>query len=902
MGAETPQKGASDGSRKMPDEPDADNTVIDPVAQERLRAAASFDPDKTVVDASAQAKLRTAGFDAKADSDKTVVSPMPQTPDTRDDRTIPDPYSRVNSANVQADNDKTIVNDGDRRPAPAALSSISAPASTATVTHTQFDTDQERTLSGYLPLPAAASLALPVGFKLHEYQILSVLGQGGFGITYLARDVNLNVRVAIKEYLPEDFAYRCTDTSVSAKLPEDQDFYQTGLDSFLEEARTLATFRHPNIVRVARFFEAHRTAYMVLEYERGESLKAWRKTHPDMPERELLTLMWPLLEGLAVVHESSVLHRDIKPDNIYVRDEDGSLVLLDFGAARQTEHAKVDQTGIFTPGYGPIEQYSGVERQGPWTDIYAFGATLFWLLTGKKPIEASLRTLEPDPQPSAEKLLEGKYSVEFLRAIDWALRPQPEQRPKDIVEFRNKLYAAHAASLGLEAALRAGEDGDSIDLKQDEGWAAVLTQPKLFKARITRFSRAISRPASWPIALKMTLAMVLTALLPMLITSYYNLNRSIETVSHGELRNLEQLAHSTAGRIAQLIGDSRNLANYLGTDDDFVAFLSLPNTAGKAAIRAKLEGLIKANPDVQLAMVMDREGDAIVSSDPAVMGRNFKFREYFKSAIEGRAHITGMVVGAVAGQAGVFYSNPVFDSDKKVVGAVVLRILGSSIGKMLVEVQQGKDRVPFLVDGDGVIIFHPDEKLLYKSLVPLPEAKLKKIIADKTFRRDQIDSINQPELAKAMVGSRRGGNISYTSSVSGADEIAGYAPVPGHNWVVGVSESREYFEAPLNKVFNTVLYSVVIVGLIFVLLSSLLARTIVRPIEELTAAAHALKSGDYDKATLAVRSTDEIGRLARTFNVMIDVLRQRERERGDKNAKARRKSDKLIDAIRKPER
>ena len=853
MGVETPPGGSAGAKGDSSAAADSDKTLIDPAAQELLRIAAMAESDKTVSDPDAQALLRASGHSSSADSDKTLANPVAKS------------GSRASDARTEIQS----------RDPPVGARESGFHGSISLATRQAGGASQ----AVYAPLPAADSVALPVGFKLFEYRIDNLLGQGGFGITYLAKDINLNVRVAIKEYLPEDFAYRCADRSVSAKLPEDQDFYQTGLDSFLEEARTLATFRHPNIVRVARFFEAHRTAYMVLEYERGESLKAWRKTHADVPERELLTLFWPLLEGLSVVHESGFLHRDIKPDNIYVRDEDGSLVLLDFGAARQTAHAQLDQTGIFTPGYGPIEQYSGVERQGPWTDIYALGATMFWLLTGKKPIEASLRNSDPDPQPSVEKMLEGKYSVEFLRAIDWALKVQPEDRPKDIVEFRNRLYAAHAASLGLEAALSAGDEGDQIELKQGEGWTVALTQPKVLKARLIRFGRGIARPASWPIAIKLTLAMVLTALLPMLITAYYNLNSSIAEVSRGELRNLEQLAQSTAGRVSQLIGDSRNLANYMGTDDDFVAFLNAPNEAGKVAIRAKLEGLVKANPDVQLAMVMNNEGVALVSSDPQVMGRNFKFREYFKSAMEGRTHMTGIVVGAVAGQAGVFYSNPVFNADKKIVGAVVLRILGSSIGKILVDVQQGQNRIPFLVDGDGIIIFHPNEKLLYKSLMPLPAAKLKEIIADQRFRRDKIESINQPELAKAMVGSRVGGNISYQSSISRADEIAGFSPVLGHNWVVGVSESREYFEAPLTKVFNTVLYSVVIVGFIFVLLAWLLARTIVKPIEELTAAAHALKGGDYDKATLTVRSTDEIGRLARTFNVMIDVLRQRERER-----------------------
>lgn len=839
MGAQTPPKDAADGAA---------------------------DPDKTLIDPSAQVRLAATG------DDKTVIDPnSPIHRGTTDatQQTVVDPNSPLHRAGAGGD-DTSGRSEGGPHSTPTTPSRSQSLTGSA---------------SAYAPLPPAETLALPVGFRLYEYQIDAVLGQGGFGITYLAKDVNLNAKVAIKEYLPEDFAYRCNDRSVSARRPEDSDFYQTGLDSFLVEARTLATFRHPNIVRVARFFEAHRTAYMVLEYERGQSLKAWRKLHPEVQERDLLTLLWPLLDGLAVVHESGFLHRDIKPDNIYVRDADGSWVLLDFGAARQTAHAQKDQTGIFTPGYGPIEQYAGVERQGPWTDIYALGATLFWLVTGKKPIEASARLVDEDPLPPVEQLGAGRYSPEFLRAIDWALKVQPENRPKDIIEFRNALYAAHASSLGLEEALRAGEEGESVDLKQNEGFLATLRQPRLWKSRLVRFGSELTRPRSWPIAIKMTLAMVLTALLPMIITAYYNLDGSIESVSRGELRNLEQLAQSTAGRVSQLIGDSRNLANYLGTDEDFVAFLNSPTSTGAGALKTKLEGLVKSNPDVQLAMVMNTEGTAVVSSDPQVQGRNFKFREYFKAAMEGRSHMTGIVVGAVAGQAGVFYSHPVKNGEGKIVGAVVLRILGSSIGKIMTEVQQGQNRVPFLVDGDGIIIFHPDERVLYKALMPLSKEKLAEIVADQRFRRDKIDSINQPDLAKAILKSREGGHISYRSTLTKADEIAGFAPVLGHNWMVAVTESREYFEAPLNALFKTVLYSVVLVGAIFVFLALWFARSIVRPIEELTAAAHALKSGDYDKATLTVKSNDEIGRLARTFNVMIDVLRQRERERGGKRAR-----------------
>jgi methyl-accepting chemotaxis protein len=222
----------------------------------------------------------------------------------------------------------------------------------------------------------------------------------------------------------------------------------------------------------------------------------------------------------------------------------------------------------------------------------------------------------------------------------------------------------------------------------------------------------------------------------------------------------------------------------------------------------------------------------------------------------------------------------VYSADGKTInGAVVLRIKAEPIGKMLAAAQVGDDRIPFLVDGDGVIVWHPREKLMFSSLMPLARAKLDEIVADQRFRRKTIDSVNSPVLAQAVVGAKERGNVSYVSPVTKREEIAGFAPVPGNDWVVVVSESRDYFAAPINVLFQNVLLSVLVVGGVFVVLALLFARTIVTPIERLTAAAHALKSGDYDKANIAVRSNDEIGQLARTFNVMIDVLRQRERER-----------------------
>jgi serine/threonine protein kinase/HAMP domain-containing protein len=727
-----------------------------------------------------------------------------------------------------------------------------------------------------------ASVALPNGYRLMEYRLDAVLGQGGFGIVYAATDTNLDAKVVIKEYLPEEFAYRASDDTVSARADKDQDFYLSGLDRFLVEARTLATFRHPNIVRVVRFFEANRTAYMVLEYERGQSLKAWRRRHEELTEEAIVALMAPLFDGLAAVHRAGYLHRDIKPDNIYVRDEDGSLVLLDFGAARQAAYDRVETGAVVTPGYGALELYAGGGRQGPWTDIYSMGATLYWLIAGRKPVESPGRMGERDPLARAQDLGRDRYSPQFLEAIDWALRLQPGERPTDVEQWRSTLFAAHPAALGLQAAL-AADDRDAA--RKNDTWLRALRSPRALKARLGRSWDMLRRPGSWRLSLKMTIAMVGIALAPMIITAQYNLEAAVNNTRDMELRNLEHLAQSTAGRISQLLDDSRNLANYLGTDDDFVGYLAHPSAAGTEAIVAKLNGLVKANPDVQLAMVMDTGGKAIAASDPEVMNKNFKFRDYFKQAMEGRPHMTGVTVGSVAGKAGVFYSRPVFGTDgHTVIGAVVLRILAAPIGRILAGARAGDQRTPFLIDADGVLVWHPDENLMFHSLVPLRSEVVEEIVADQRFRRTRIDSLNQPRLAAAMVGARERGNVMYFSSVTKREEIAGYAPVPGHEWVVGVSESRDYFTKPLDDLFERVLWSVALAGGVFVLAGMFFARSIVRPVASLNSAADALKRGEY--ANVPVHSDDEIGALARTFNVMIDVLRQRERERRGRSGPA----------------
>ncbi|HEY7674935.1 MAG TPA: serine/threonine-protein kinase [Burkholderiales bacterium] len=282
-----------------------------------------------------------------------------------------------------------------------------------------------------------AEISLPRGYALHEYRIEQTLGIGGFGLTYLATDSNLNLKVAIKEYLPGDLALRGEDQSVQPKSDSSLDSFNWGLSRFLDESRTLASFRHPNIVRVLRFFEANRTAYMVMEFVAGESLTEWIRNRRPLDQKTVLAIVDPLLNGLEVIHSAGYLHRDIKPANIFVR-EDRSPVLLDFGSARMAS-AGTELTAIVTPGYAPIEQYHSQGRQGPWSDLYAFGGVLYWMLTGNKPVEAAARVREELLKPAVKAADGNLYQAELLAAVDWALSPHEEQRPQSVREFRAAL-------------------------------------------------------------------------------------------------------------------------------------------------------------------------------------------------------------------------------------------------------------------------------------------------------------------------------------------------------------------------------------------------------------------------------------------------------------------------------
>jgi serine/threonine protein kinase len=296
--------------------------------------------------------------------------------------------------------------------------------------------------------PLVHADALPVGTKLGEFEILSLLGVGGFGMVYRAYDHSLHRTVAIKEYMPSAMAGRSQGLTMATRSSTDQQTLITGLRSFVSEARLLAQFDHPSLVKVYRFWEANNTAYMSMPLYRGMTLRQARSLLRSPPTEEWLrTVLWAILGALKYLHENNIVHRDVSPDNIFLQ-ELGPPVLLDLGAARRTiTDTSHRHTAILKVNYAPIEQYAGAGdmRQGPWTDLYSVAAVIHGCLCNEPPLPATFRVLR-DRMPtftSVAKTVETHfgqlYSAEFVRAIEHAMAIQPQNRPQSVQDFCDEM-------------------------------------------------------------------------------------------------------------------------------------------------------------------------------------------------------------------------------------------------------------------------------------------------------------------------------------------------------------------------------------------------------------------------------------------------------------------------------
>ncbi|BAU47835.1 hypothetical protein SVA_1260 [Sulfurifustis variabilis] len=316
-----------------------------------------------------------------------------------------------------------------------------------------------------MPAPSnkSASAALPVGYRLGEYAIEAVLGQGGFGITYRARDTRLGAQVAIKEYFPQVYAVRTEKSTIVPGPGADLENYRWGLTEFLKEAQALAKFKHPHIVRVLRFLEANGTAYTIMEYEEGQTLSSYLAQHGGvLDEASLLRVFLPVLSGLEAVHEAGLLHLDIKPDNIYLRANEQPM-LIDFGSSRQMR-GEASQKITLTPGYCALEQYPGHGEVGPWSDVYGIGAALYRCMTGKGPVDAlerhhTLARTHADALRPATAFERPFYATHIRQCVDAALKLAAPERPGSAFVLQQGLMGKDMAQVGKrrpDAVFRAG--------------------------------------------------------------------------------------------------------------------------------------------------------------------------------------------------------------------------------------------------------------------------------------------------------------------------------------------------------------------------------------------------------------------------------------------------------------
>lgn len=392
-------------------------------------------------------------------------------------------------------------------------------------------------------------------------------------------------------------------------------------------------------------------------------------------------------------------------------------------------------------------------------------------------------------------------------------------------------------------------------------------------------NRILLRPGSWPIAVKLALVMLLFSILPMLATAQYGLGRALGNIMDAEMENLQRFAIGLADRLELVITNTGYIAAYLSWDREVAELLRDSEISLRSQVLDKMLRLQAANPGIDLIMVLDTAGVAVVSTTPMPASMNFRFRDYFQEALKGNSYVSSIEVGYLTKKPGLFFSSPIFDAQGTILGVTVLKLKGSSITSLLDGSSLGGQKRAFLVDTNGIILYHPDSRLLYHSLTPLPTEVAERLVAEKRFMLDHIASLGLNTLYQLFNGAREPGRAKYHSTLVGQEQLVGFAPVPPMDWIVAVEQPEAALSVPLDKIYFDFMAGVAIFALFLTLVAGLCAGTLVKPLRTLMAAARAVERGDYQNAQVAVTGYDEIGELAKIFNTMARGVQARERER-----------------------
>ena len=350
--------------------------------------------------------------------------------------------------NPEEEEDRTVI-----RPRTGQVPASSPGVPTQTMAATAPATSQPSIGAATAPVSSGHSLTLAAGTRLGEFEVTKTIGEGGFGIVYLAWDHSLDRKVALKEYMPSSIAFRSGQTQIRPRSERHQETFEAGLKSFINESKLLAQFDHPSLLKVYRFWEANGTAYMVMPFLEGATVRDTVRALPAPPDEAwILGLLAPLCDALSMLHAAQIYHRDIAPDNVLLMADTGRPLLLDFGAARRVIGDMTQAlTAILKPGYAPIEQYADMPglKQGPWTDVYALAAVVHWMILGKTPSPSVGRLFDDAYVPLAQSAA-GRYSDSFLQAIDRALAVMPDKRTQTIEAMRQDMFAG-STSIGAPA-------------------------------------------------------------------------------------------------------------------------------------------------------------------------------------------------------------------------------------------------------------------------------------------------------------------------------------------------------------------------------------------------------------------------------------------------------------------